>query len=178
MIALDLWAWDDPNYYEKHKVVPAIVQALVEAGANVNEVDPDTGFTPLMRAAALTDVATIECIIRHGAKVNAGSRTGGNVLWSVVMQPDDKDRSDVLQALLRHGANPNARLTDGSSVLSFVSGPGRFKYVRLLVKAGAKVNARDKHGWTVITLIKKSKASFFPGSEDVIPLLRKLGGHE
>lgn len=177
MIALGLWAWDDPNYYEKHKVVPAIVQALVEAGANVNEADPDFGSTPLMQAAGYTDVATVECLIRHGAKINAGSRVGGNALWSII-RPDEKDRSDIMQALLRHGANPNARLTDGSSLLSIVRGPGRFKYVQLLLKAGAKVNARDKHGWTVITAIKKSKDSFFPGSEDIIPLLRKLGGHE
>ena len=54
-----------------------IVQALVDAKADVNSVSNDTGFTPLMMACQLGNKAIVEILVKAGADVNIQHQMNG-----------------------------------------------------------------------------------------------------
>lgn len=174
-IALGLWSWDDPQYYTKRHVAgPAVIKALVDAGANVNERDPDSISTPLMEAVREEDVATVNLLLRHGADVNATDVQGGTALMLAVLL-NDRDRTDIVKLLLKRGANPNAMSSQGYRPLTAVR---RAEYIPLLIHHGANINARDKQGLTVLVRVKRDQSMFFPASDAVVQALRKWGAKE
>jgi ankyrin repeat protein len=103
------------------------VQALVESGADVNEIDPGDHTTPLMIAIINGRFDVAMYLVQHGADANLAQKNGAaplygvlNTRWAPVSEyPNPYDyaqqETDYLQlmtALLDHGANPNARLTE------------------------------------------------------------------
>ena len=113
--------------------VAAITTAL-DAGAEINA--SEGGGTPLYFAVKRGHLAAAKLLIEHGAKVNVGSRYWGYVLTIATV----KARVDFMTLLLEHGANPNSTF-DGESVLHVATKYGCLACVKLLVEAGADVNA-------------------------------------
>jgi ankyrin repeat protein len=144
-----------------------IIQMLLERGANPNArlklfppyraLGPDRGAdmmltmdtTPLVRAAKAGDVPAIKLLLAHGADPNLGQ------LWGIT----------PLMAAANFGSNE-------------IDTRGRFKTqaeaiesIKLLVEAGAEVNARDeRQGGTAL------HAAALWGWDDVIKTLVSLGG--
>lgn len=183
MISLGNLAGDDPEWYttrdDLNEYVSKRVEitiALVLAGADIHFRDADTKETPLMLAARYQNLECVKSILKKGARVEDEDSFGFTaLLWA--MNPD-KDNSSIVEFLLKNKANPNHKFRDGSVPLCCVLGPGRLKYVRLLVKYGANVNAKNKKGETVLQQMKKRASSFVPIQEDVIQLVRELGGRD
>lgn len=182
MISLGCLATDDPDWLKRDPNPyrsggnPEITRDLIRAGANVQVRDADSGATALMLAAQYQDDATVALMIHHGAKVDDRDSIGATALIHAMMS--DKDQTATIKLLLKHKADANARMRDGSVPLCYVMSPGELKYVRLLVRSGATLNARDKHGRTVLRQMIDSKTSILPTSGRVMRLVRKLGGHE
>jgi ankyrin repeat protein len=101
------------------------VQALVDCGADVNEVDPGDYSSPLIVATLNGRFDTSMYLLDHGADPNLAESNGAtplydvlNVVWSAKTeypQPQANKQQktpylDLMKALLAHGANPNARL--------------------------------------------------------------------
>jgi len=98
-------------------------RALVEAGADVNLVDPDR-HTPLILAIINGHVDVAKYLIEKGADVNMTDKVGRTALWAAVdlhrvpmsnrpapRESDDQATSlEVIQALLARGANVDAAL--------------------------------------------------------------------
>jgi len=57
-----------------------IVQLLVDAGANVNILNPDTGTSALHHAAARCSLSATQLLVKHGAIVDKISSTGATAL--------------------------------------------------------------------------------------------------
>ncbi|HEX7108631.1 MAG TPA: ankyrin repeat domain-containing protein [Aestuariivirga sp.] len=112
----------------------AAITAALDAGADVNAVDG--GGTPLYFAVKRGHLAAAKLLIERGAKVNVGSRYWGYLLTIASAQL----RVDLMTLLLEHGANPNSTF-DGESVLHVAVKYGCLACVKLLVEAGADVNA-------------------------------------
>lgn len=85
------------------KGTPEEIQNAIRAGADVNEIDPFFGMTPLVIAAWQNfDARVIDVLIKAGADVNAA---GGTAL---IAAASSNPTPEVVIALLRAGANANA----------------------------------------------------------------------
>ena len=80
---------------------------LLAAGANPNEVIPQSGFTPLIIASAMGHEAVAVQLLEKGADPDAVDRRG---FASLHRAARDKRSVGIVRALLKHGANPNLRL--------------------------------------------------------------------
>ncbi|MBC7527396.1 MAG: ankyrin repeat domain-containing protein [Chthonomonadaceae bacterium] len=179
MIALGIWARDDPQYDKSNGFYAsnALIKALIKAGANVNEADIEQGDTPLMFAVRRKDTFVAEMLLSSGAHLNAQDKKGLTALAFAVFDPD-YDQSKMVEFLLKRGADPNGASTNQGLPLVLVRGPGSLKCVHLMVNYGADINATDAHGKSVLARIKEDQKGFFPASPDVVDLLCKLGSRE
>ena len=99
-------------------------QALAEAGADLNVLDPD-GTSALMLAIVNTHYDLAGVLIEKGADLNAGDRAGMTALYAAIdlhtmeshpMRKAPRKSSsrlgslDVAQLLLEYGADPDVRL--------------------------------------------------------------------
>jgi ankyrin repeat protein len=103
------------------------VKALVEAGADVNEINPGDHSTPLLIAIINGRFDTAMYLLDHQADPNLAEANGATALYDVLNtrwaakteypQPQaykqqQTDYLDLMKALLAHGANPNVRLKE------------------------------------------------------------------
>ena len=80
---------------------PEIIEALVQAGAPVDEPSERYGMTPLHGAAAQNQVPAIECLLRLGADVHRADKSGDAALHFAA----EADASEAITALVAHGAD-------------------------------------------------------------------------
>lgn len=79
------------------------VQALIDAGADVNAKEGVVGISVLMSAAANNkNPAVIETLIKQGAKVNAKNNKGGTPLMYAAAH---NKNPEVIKTLLKNGAD-------------------------------------------------------------------------
>jgi ankyrin repeat protein len=116
-----------------------VVEALLQAGADVNKADVK-GCAPLSFAASAA-IATM--LIERGANVNAANQFGETALLTAA----DKGRADVVEALLQAGADVNKADEDGYAPLSFAASAS---IATMLIEHGADVNAANKLGRTAL----------------------------
>ena len=113
--------------------VAGIIAAL-DGGADVNAIDG--GGTPLYFAVRRGHLAVAKLLMERGAEVIVGSNYWGDLLTIAT----GKNRVDLMTLLLAHGANPNSTF-HGESVLHVAVKYGCLDCVKVLVEAGADVNA-------------------------------------
>jgi ankyrin repeat protein len=92
----------------------AAVQALLEAGADVNQQDA-LGATPILYAAANGKLDIVKFLLHNGADVNAQKKDG----MSALIMAAASGHSSVVRALIEHGADVNAQDATGQSPLDF-----------------------------------------------------------
>ncbi len=145
----------------------AMIVRLIKAGADPNGPLTEYGDTALMMAARTGKTDAIEVLLEGGVKVNAAETWGGTtaLMWAAAER-----HPAAVKALIDHGADVNARSnfvaaangrgfegrtpsarTSGQGAEEFASGSltplmfaareGDVESVRLLVAAGADVNA-------------------------------------
>jgi len=127
-----------PLMYAARQGARSAVTALVDAGAELDAVDPD-GATALGLAAINGHADVVALLLEKGANPNLADRTGMTPLYAAVdlhtMQlgfgrPDPPPSViagsvEMVKTLLAHGANPNARL--GTRILKrvYTAGDGK-----------------------------------------------------
>ncbi|VDK73598.1 unnamed protein product [Litomosoides sigmodontis] len=149
---------------------PKMVQFLVEHGANVNAQDNE-GWTPLHAAACCGNVDLVEYLCAEGADLSV---TNTDKELAVDLAEEDDCRLALEEEHQRQGINPdecrNRELTimrrdaeqwlkdgemhdhphsrTGATALHVAAAKGYNDVMKLLLKAGADVNCRDRDGWT------------------------------
>jgi len=123
----------------------AIVHMLVSHEANVN-VMCNGRVTPIENAAGCQDPSMVAYLLSHGARLDipvhdAGqdSSTGFKALVGAT-SPASKNAT-IVKLLLRHKASPNAKRPGGPTPLRNAVDDNDFAIVKLLLDAGANVNA-------------------------------------
>ncbi|VDN81800.1 unnamed protein product [Brugia pahangi] len=149
---------------------PKMVQFLVEHGANVNAQDNE-GWTPLHAAACCGNIDLVEYLCTEGADLSV---TNSDKELAVDLAEEDDCRLALEEEHQRQGINPdecrNRELAimrrdaeqwlkdgemhdhphsrTGATALHVAAAKGYNDVIRLLLKAGADVNCRDRDGWT------------------------------
>jgi ankyrin repeat protein len=147
----------------------AMARLLLDAKA-----DPDIplllGETPLITASRSGSAEIVEMLLAAGAEVNARGARGQTALMFAASQ----GHPEVVKALLAHGADAHARshvwsqvlaqpphshvetmkefLMGGNTALMFAVQSGNLESAKLLVAAGADVNATSAWGFPPLTV--------------------------
>jgi hypothetical protein len=122
----------------------ADVKALLAQGADVHE-KASYGSTALSVAGDTENAPLAKLLIEAGANVNERLDGGTPILMRAVGHASWSGRStEVVELLLAHGADVHARtIQGGHPVLRYAA---TVDFVRVLVRAGADVNASDCAG--------------------------------
>lgn len=86
--------------FKPHKVAQ-VMQALVEAGADVNLPDP-RGYLPIIQSARFNAVETLTVLLAEGAEINKANEYNGE---TALMAAAGSGCPSALKFLLRRGAN-------------------------------------------------------------------------
>ena len=113
-----------------------IAEALVAAGADVNVADHH-GYTAVTCAARRADNNFLKYLIRVKADVNIPVRGGRTALMLASSCGDDES----VELLLAAGADVNANCMRGSNPLSSAASAGHLSILKRLLEAGADVVA-------------------------------------
>jgi len=152
---------------------PAMIEHLLERGADVNARTMTDEATPLHLACRDKDVERVRCLLAHGADPNAADRHGGTPLHVALRNADE--RSQAIAALLRgRGAADDvftqalegrtdavlgaldkqpdlltARTAGGATLLHIAAEQGNLDLVKALLERRADLRAADAAaGWT------------------------------
>jgi ankyrin repeat protein len=114
------------------------VPLLVEAGADVNLVHGYTG-TALYHACHFASLEKVKALVECGADENRAGPEGKTPL----MVAADQSQANIVEYLLgRPGIDIEAKAADGQRAIKFACFKKHVGMVKLLVGAGAKVNAQ------------------------------------
>jgi ankyrin repeat protein len=121
------------------------VDVLLERGAPVNAGEPQFGHTALMWAARRNDTAIMKRLLARGAEPDARSRVGEKP----VARPPGAGGGSHGVGIVRSGVPPQGEqqpTPGGMTPLLFAARDGQVDAARLLLEAGADVNAADPNG--------------------------------
>jgi ankyrin repeat protein len=128
---------------------------LLTHGAHANSQDGD-GYTPLISAIRLSAVEVATYLAEHQADANLTDRSG----WTPLMWATWVDNPALVNMLLAHRAKLDATDNDGLTPLGIAAQNGKVKATRVLLDAGAEVNAPiAKGGYTPLMLASISGSS-------------------
>jgi ankyrin repeat protein len=136
-----------------------LLEEAIRGGADVNvrAGDPN-GDTPLLRAIAGGDVEMVRLLLGAGANPNAAGLLAGFTPVMIAL-----GKPAILRELIAAGADVNAR-TDrrkgmktvrGGTALHLAAAANNIEATRVLIEAGAEVEARDENGLAPLDLALK-----------------------
>lgn len=138
-----------------------LAELLLSKGADPNGVDAND--EPLLvHYAMLVRLTPMQFLLAHGARADVRGREEGRTAlhWAALLEEHEPDGSfdaemtrratGAARALLAAGAPIDATDRGGATPLCVAAVLGNLNMVKLLVEAGADVNARDLDGTTVL----------------------------
>jgi len=124
-----------------------IIDILIKAGSKIEEKDK-YGYTPLMLALkynyANPDIAI--SLIKYKADVNATLAENSSTPLIIALGESIVTKPKVIQALIDYGAGVNAKDISAMTPLMDAAKYSTEEVVKILLKAGADLNAKDKNG--------------------------------
>lgn len=133
-----------PVFWAVSQNNPAIISLLLNHAPAEIERRDSIGRTPLALAVWEEHIEAIECLLSHGADINAANRVGQTPLWWALLS----DSIPATKTLLTHGADTGALapLDDESEVMPvLLAAMKRFHYglVEVLLEHGVNPNCQS-----------------------------------
>jgi len=153
-----------------------VVQALLDAGADINQEGP-VGTSPLAVACSQTgNLELVRFLLGHGANVNQRGYAATTPLYQAVR----KNQAAIAELLVAQGADVKAADDEGATALHYAALNGMEQTAEmLLAHHGAVIDARDAHGKTPLSWARGDIPAHFLGRAQPMPamveLLRKHG---
>src|SRR5215831_3490856 len=119
----------------------AKIRRLLDRGADPNSRDAE-GTPALMWAALYANDDSVKLLLERGANANAANSAGATpLMWAI---PDFAK----VELLIEHGADVNARSDNlqRTPLLVAASYPGSVEVLKLLIRRGADIHAKDRTG--------------------------------
>jgi ankyrin repeat protein len=175
-----------------------VARLLIERGADVNvglkrmapyraklDRGNDTmlgaGTTPFLRAAKAADLPAMKLLLENGADptlsptrsainpLMAAAGLGTNEADSTGRSKTEAQAIEAIQLLLDCGLDVNAQASDGQTALHGAAMQGYDEVIRFLAAKGAKLDSRDKDGFTALDVALGKAGGFgFSGQEGVV----------
>ena len=98
------------------KLTRSEIQKLKEAGADVNEVEAQTGLTPLIAAALTGNGGAVSSLVKAGADAGAADKEGRTALMAIALTKPD---IATFRSLINAGAAVTARDRAGRTALDY-----------------------------------------------------------
>lgn len=143
-----------------------------------------TGATPYLRATQSADLPVMRLLLANGADpaLQTTNHTTGLMLAAGVGFDEGtshgaaEDVPEAMRICIEHGDDVNAVNDEGYTALHGAAFRGTNDVVKLLVKAGARIDVKNKDGWSPETLALGHKFinGGFNRHEDTAALLRQL----
>lgn len=160
----------------------AVVQQLLEAGADANLERPPHRITPLMLLAGLPyvcgdrqdspefkknlhQIAIAKLLIDFGAEVDRGNDDGTTAL----MMAAYRNNNSLVKILLEAGTDPNLQDDQGTTALEWAIRHQDLPMVQALLNQQVRLDLTDGNGNLPLTLAIQK------GNETIIEYLRKSG---
>ena len=135
------------------------VEKLLKDGANANTQEP-SGLTPLSILLLNNDphgygtAKAMNLLLDNGADPNIAIKCSDprfdkyTPLFIAITTPNPNPA--LVETLLDKGANPNAPFRNANILMNIAAGQENTKILKLMIKAGANVNATDPDGLTAL----------------------------
>lgn len=127
----------------------------------------------LFEGVEIDDIDLVQEILLQGTDVNATDEYDYDILSAAVLAPAQKQNTNIemIELLLAAGANPNGLTKDGNTALYWAAACDENELVRLLIEAGATVEAEQpKDGYTSLHIAAEH------GNREIVELLLNAGG--
>ena len=132
----------------------AIVELLLDHGADKSRRSDETGFTPLIYASLWNHLAVAKLLLDRGAEIDEPDVWGRTPLMCASVN----GHLALVEFLLDRGADPEVRDEDGSTALIHMAqremypleSEKRPAVAKLMLNRGAEINAVDKDGCTAL----------------------------
>jgi ankyrin repeat protein len=120
----------------------AVVELLLQKGANPSDKETLNGVTALMLAYRKGDLVSARTLLQYGAEVDAKNEGGSTTALLIAARDGQKD---IAELLLEHGANINTQDSEtGMTALMFAAQNGDVATVESMLDHGADINAESK----------------------------------
>ena len=129
---------------------PELVRKFISKGHNPKELEIDGIFPGDILADCLKNDMNTGNTAMTNILLKAGISTGNHCVEALV--PSLKNPK-ILQAFINHGWNVNSRDEEGLTFMFYAVAECPYECVKLLVEAGAAVNARGIKGYTPLMTI-------------------------
>ena len=138
------------------------------SGANLGEVNL-SGLTPFMMACRFnSNPSFVKYFLDDGFSINQESFQGMNLAHCAASNP----KPDVMQTLIDYGVDfDKENLIDKNTPLELAAWTGNVEVCKVLIKAGSKLEHKDRYGATALLLSTKSN------NPEVFRLLVKSGAN-
>jgi len=132
-----------------------VIQDFLASGESIN-ARATNGWTPLHYAAAAGHLNVATYLLDHGAEINAGMKECEQTpLFSAVAARNPSAATAMTNLLIQRGANPNATIAGDQTPLMVAVARCRADAAKLLLDAGAHIDALDEEGATALNLSRK-----------------------
>ena len=140
------------------------IMLLIQAGSNVNAVDPE-GQTALFKAAIAGRDDTVQTLIENKAEVNHQSQIGDTALICAALE----GHAECVRTLGKFKADVAIREDNNSPAIYFASQQGHVECVRALLELGADAHHKNEQQQTLLL------TSAYHGHADCVLLYVEVG---
>jgi hypothetical protein len=122
----------------------------IEAGTDLNVLEPSRASTPLMTAAALGKTEAAEILIEAGADLSCQNVDGSTALHIAAVF----GKTEIAKSLMDAGIDLNCKNNDGSTALHAAAFFCREEIVEALLEKGADKSLKNKMGQTALEIVQ------------------------
>ncbi|KGL78586.1 Ankyrin repeat, SAM and basic leucine zipper domain-containing protein 1, partial [Tinamus guttatus] len=146
----------------------SLIEDLLNSGISI-ESSFQFGWTPLMYAASVADVAVVHLLLDRGANASFEIDKYTVLMAACTAHASEEKILKTVELLLSRNADPNLPCRRQMTPLMYAARKGYPQVVALLVAHGSHINAQDENGYSALAWAARH------GHKNVVLKLLELG---